>query len=428
MEAQAVAAAERVGRTLRGKWRLDALLGVGGMASVYAATHRNGKRGAVKILHGALGDEARKRFLREGYASNRVGHPGVPSVLDDDIDEDGAIFLVMELLEGSSLEEVRMAAPSGRLPVGEVLDIASATLDVLAAAHDRGVLHRDLKPANLFRTTRGEIKLLDFGIARILEATTPSAGTKDGFPMGSLGFMPPEQAHGEWKDVDARSDLWAVGATMFTLLSGRFVTEGETIPKMLLTAMTRPAPLLSSVLTGVPAGVAAIVDRALRFDRQERWANARAMKDAVDGARRSLGGAASGEPPFEPTPLAVVAPPRRRASGRNRWPLGIALAAAATLSAVVVVLTSGEDTAPPPGAAAPPTETAAAVAPATATAALEVPTTASASSSASAAPTASEVDEAAADAGAARPRGGSGAKPPPRASALPRDPFDGGRF
>ena len=187
MEAQAVAAAERVGRTLRGKWRLDALLGVGGMASVYAATHRNGKRGAVKVLHAALGEEARKRFLREGYASNRVAHPGVPSVLDDDVDEEGAVFLVMELLEGSSLEEIRMAATTGRLPVGEVLDIASAALDVLAAAHGKGVLHRDLKPANLFRTTRGEIKMLDFGIARILsdsgvssrspDAATPGAGT-----------------------------------------------------------------------------------------------------------------------------------------------------------------------------------------------------------------------------------------------------------
>ncbi|HQP37900.1 MAG TPA: hypothetical protein PLI95_22110 [Polyangiaceae bacterium] len=101
----------RVGATLRDKWRLDSLLGVGGMAAVYAATHRNGARGAIKILHAELAVDAgvRQRFLREGYAANTVAHRGVVKVLDDDVLEDGSVFLVMELLEGESLESRRDA-------------------------------------------------------------------------------------------------------------------------------------------------------------------------------------------------------------------------------------------------------------------------------------------------------------------------------
>ncbi len=110
----------RVGIVLREKWRLDSLLGVGGMAAVYAATHRNGKRGAVKMLHLELsGDaDARKRFLREGYAANAVDHPGAVSVLDDDVAEDGSVFLVMELLEGSSVDARAASRPGRKLDAG----------------------------------------------------------------------------------------------------------------------------------------------------------------------------------------------------------------------------------------------------------------------------------------------------------------------
>src|SRR5215470_12305286 len=115
----------RVGAVLRGKWRLERLLGVGGMASVYAATHRNGKRGAVKMLHLELSlhEAARARFLREGYVANAVGHPGAVSVLDDDVAEDGSVFLVMELLDGETLEAIAEARHERRLEVGEVLAI-----------------------------------------------------------------------------------------------------------------------------------------------------------------------------------------------------------------------------------------------------------------------------------------------------------------
>src|SRR5262249_54182358 len=137
----------RIGKVLRDKWRLERLLGVGGMACVYAATHRNGKRGAVKILHAelALDAETRTRFLREGYVANKVDHPGAVSVLDDDTTDDGAVFLVMELLEGQAVDARAASRPGSRLETAEVIAIAEQLLDVLAAAHDKGIVHRDLK-------------------------------------------------------------------------------------------------------------------------------------------------------------------------------------------------------------------------------------------------------------------------------------------
>ncbi|HEY1694504.1 MAG TPA: serine/threonine-protein kinase [Polyangiaceae bacterium] len=275
----------RLGRTLRDKWRLDSLLGVGGMAAVYAATHRNGSRAAVKVLHPELTahPEARARFLREGYAANAVGHEGAVRVLDDDVAEDGSLFLVTELLDGETLED-RRSRMGGRLTEDEVLNAADQVLDVLAAAHEKGVVHRDLKPENVFVTAAGKVKVLDFGIARLRELQPGAQATKSGMTMGTPAFMPPEQALGLWNDVDATSDLWAVGATMFALLSGAPVHDGRTGNEVLLAAMTRPAPPLASVVPGISPFVAQLVDEALAFDKRDRWQDAQSMQAAVQSA------------------------------------------------------------------------------------------------------------------------------------------------
>src|ERR1044072_6311813 len=172
------AARARVGAVLREKWRLEGLLGVGGMASVYAATHRNGMRGADKIRHpaAAMDANARGRFLREGYVANRVDHPGAVRVLDDDTAEDGSPYLVMELLEGASLDSIAERRPGGVLSLGEVVKIADELLDILATAHEKGMVHRDLKQETLFLTGGGALKVLDFGIARRGEPSSSSAG------------------------------------------------------------------------------------------------------------------------------------------------------------------------------------------------------------------------------------------------------------
>lgn len=284
-------AQHRVGTTLRGKWQLDRLLGLGGMAAVYAATHRNGTRGAIKLLHSELSanSHVRSRFLREGYAANRVDHPGVVRVLDDDVAENGSIFVVMELLDGESLEERRVRL-GGKLEIDEVLAATDQLLDVLAAAHDKGVIHRDIKPENVFLTRDGVVKVLDFGIARLRELSTASSATRAGVTLGTPAFMSPEHARGLWDEVDARSDLWSVGALMFSLVTGRTVHEGRTTNEVLLAAMSQPAPPVSSACQ-LPEQAEVVINRALAFDREKRWSDAHSMQEAVRRAYHSLHGA-----------------------------------------------------------------------------------------------------------------------------------------
>jgi serine/threonine protein kinase len=293
-------AARRVGEVFAGKWKIERVLGAGGMATVYAATHTNNQRVvALKVLHPELtaSGEMKKRFLREGFIANRIGHPGAVAILDDGVDDDGNVFLVMELLTGASVADRiraergnradRVGAPPPRaFDQAEALRIADGVLDVLIAAHAQGILHRDLKPDNVFVTDEGEVKVLDFGIARLREPQSgPSsegeAKTRTGVVLGTPQYMPPEQARGRSSLVDERSDLWSVGAIVFAMLTGRHVHEAETPNEALLKAMTATATPIGTVLSGVNPRVAAIVDRALAFEQNERYPDARAMQTEV---------------------------------------------------------------------------------------------------------------------------------------------------
>jgi serine/threonine-protein kinase len=284
---------QRVGSTLCRKWHIDRLIGVGGMAAVYAATHRNGNQVAIKILHHerSLNPAIRKRFLNEGYAANKVRHRGAVAVLDDEITEDGTPFLVMELLAGETLQ-ARLEAHAGNMPPAEMLALMDQVLGLLEAAHDHGVVHRDLKPENILVTNEGKIKVLDFGIAGVREEATPKTATSAETSMGTPAFMPPEQARGRWDDVDAKSDQWAIGATMFTMLTGRHVHQADTVNEHMLAAMTEPAPKLATVLASVPQCVAELVDRALSFDKSARFESTAAMHEAVRQAYLTVVGEA----------------------------------------------------------------------------------------------------------------------------------------
>jgi serine/threonine-protein kinase len=281
-------AARRIGEVVADKWRLERVLGHGGMATVYAASHKNNLRpAALKLLHPELAANAdiKKRFLREGYIANRVGHPNAVAVLDDGVAGDGTVFLVMELLVGESVADRR---EKGRLNEAETLRVAEGVLDVLAAAHEQGIVHRDLKPDNVFLMKDGAVKVLDFGIARLLEPPSGEQQTQTGVMMGTPAYMPPEQARGRSSQVDGRSDLWSLGAILFACLTGRHVHEAETSNEALLRAMTTPAPELKSVLPDVDPRVAAIVDRALAFEPEQRWPTAQAMQAAVRDVLLSL--------------------------------------------------------------------------------------------------------------------------------------------
>ena len=275
----------RVGQTLNGKWHVDRLLDVGGMGAVYEATHRNGRRAAIKLLHSRFGrdPEVRKRFLREGYVANKIGHPGAVNILDDDTAEDGSPYLVMELLEGESLAGWLQRA-GGRLPVTEVLAVSGQVLEVLEAAHAAGIVHRDIKPANVFVTKQGHAKLLDFGLARIRDGALSLIPTAQGVVMGTAGYMAPEQARGTPDQVDARTDLFAVGAVMYRAMSSRRIHEKQTAFDMTVAAMKEQAPSLATVLPEAGPLLVAAVDKALAFDKAARWQNARAMFEALRAA------------------------------------------------------------------------------------------------------------------------------------------------
>jgi hypothetical protein len=277
-----------VGRELCGEWRLERLLGSGGVSSVYAAVDRGGKRVAIKVLCRDLAgnQQVRSRFTREVSIANRIAHPGVVAVFDDGEDGD-LVFLVMELLDGETLA-ARARRLGGVLTGQEVGFVADGLLEVLAAAHARGIVHRDVKPDNVFLTRAGQVKLLDFGIARLRELSLGVQQTRVGRALGTPGFMAPEQAAGCWAEVDARTDLWAVGAMMFRLLSGRPVHARAPIAGALDVAATQPAPSLGVRRGDLPRPLVALVDRALAFAPADRWQDAREMQAALRRVRAEL--------------------------------------------------------------------------------------------------------------------------------------------
>lgn len=292
-------AQQRVGSVLGEKWSLEHLIGSGGMGAVYAARHRNGARAAVKILHPDLArmPEVRERFLREGYAANRVEHRGAVQVLDDDIvksgPDEGSAYLVMELLEGESLQERASRAP--KLQERELLELMDAVLEVLGAAHANGVVHRDLKPENIFLAADPEregvrVKVLDFGLARIAEASTV---TTAGIAVGTPSFMSPEQAAGRGDEIDGRTDIFSLGATIFRIVTGRRIHDADNMVQLVLLMASVPAPKLRSIAPDVSEPFADVIDRALAFERADRYPDAAAMRADIRNALGMVRGSSS---------------------------------------------------------------------------------------------------------------------------------------
>ncbi|MGZ3419360.1 MAG: serine/threonine-protein kinase [Polyangiales bacterium] len=281
-------ARQRIGQVLSGKWTLERLLGMGGMAAVYAGRHRNGAKAAVKVLHPELArhKEIRERFLREGYAANRVEHPGAVAVLDDDVvqggPDDGAAYIVMELLEGEPLESRAARKP---LDERELLMVADGILEVLEAAHARGVVHRDLKPDNLFVLKSEDdalkIKVLDFGLARMVLPDEARAVTRHGVTIGTPAYMSPEQAAGRSDEIDGRADIFSLGAVMFRLRTGKRIHDAPHPIELVGKMAKLPAPNIRDVDPSVSPPFAAIVDRALSFRREDRYPDAASMRADV---------------------------------------------------------------------------------------------------------------------------------------------------
>jgi eukaryotic-like serine/threonine-protein kinase len=270
----------RLGQSLAGGWQLQSLLGVGGMAAVYAAIDGRGQRAAIKILHDEYvsNSNIRQRFEREVTLTRNVRHDGCVRVLEDGVTAEGNPYFAMELLQGLPLS--RLWKHHGKtLPLDYALRVADHVLDCLGACHDAGIVHRDLKPANVFVMDGGQIKLIDFGVARA--AGQGGELTQAGSALGTPAYMAPEQAMGN-PALDGRADIFSVGAILHLLLTGKRLHEGRSDQEALVLAATRPAPSLARSAPELPAEVVALVDRALAWDPRNRFQTAYEMRLQID--------------------------------------------------------------------------------------------------------------------------------------------------
>ena len=266
----------QAGQTIAGKYRLNKLLGTGGMASVWSATNLFTEREfAIKFLlpQVAKTPEAARRFLMEAKVSARVNHPNIIEVIDVGQAEDGMLFLVMELLSGQSLEgALRRQNPTMSVYefIGVMLDVARA----LYAAHSAGVIHRDLKPTNvLLHTDREGVavpKLLDFGVSKfLLEESKNIALTQDGTVLGSPLYMSPEQAMGQ-ANIDGRTDIFAFGAILFEGLTGFRCYDALNFNALIVTIATTQPKNIDVAAPHIPPGVRQVVRDCLVTDRNKR--------------------------------------------------------------------------------------------------------------------------------------------------------------
>lgn len=290
-------AERRIGTLVASKYRLERLLGSGGMGAVYGATHEFTKREvAVKLIHDTLpqSDSLRKRFIREAQAPSAIGHPGIVDVLDGGIAEDGSLYVVLEMLHGHTMGEW-----ASGVPLPELIDVMVQLLSALDAAHQAGFVHRDIKPENIFLVDTNDggwqVKLLDFGVAGLRElADGDTKLTKTGTVLGTPLFMSPEQAKGGV--VDHRSDLWAVGAVLYEALAGQPPYIGETYNALIISIVTREHIPLSRLRPDLPRALLEVIELALRKDVGERWQTAADMANALRTVARQCEGFDSAPP------------------------------------------------------------------------------------------------------------------------------------
>jgi len=263
-----------------GHYRLLNRIGSGGMGEVWKGEDTHLLRTvAVKLLRPELaGDEEWKaRFLREARTAARLSHPNIATIYAVD-EADGRMYIAMEYVEGESLKQL---IASHVLGIPDVVRVAKLCADALAEAHTHGIIHRDVKPENIIVTKRG-VKMLDFGIAKLIDAPAEDAGklTSDGTVIGTPEYMSPEQALG--KTVDHRSDIFSLGVVLFEALSGRHPFAGSSVTETLINIVMREAPDLTSLLPGVSQSLVDIVRKATQKNPDARYEIAKQMASALN--------------------------------------------------------------------------------------------------------------------------------------------------
>ncbi|MGF1468312.1 MAG: TonB family protein [Sandaracinaceae bacterium] len=303
------------GQILANKYRVERLLGQGGMGSVFVAENQVlRKRVALKVMNQRFSAEpsAVQRFLREAVAASRVSHPGIVQVFDAG-EHDGRPWIAMELLEGQSLGD---RLDQGAMPVPEMVAMARGVLSALAAVHQEGIIHRDLKPDNIFlvrgRDGTTTAKVLDFGIAKDTSEGALNKLTATGAVVGTAYYLSPEQAKG-LADIDARTDVYAMGVVLYECVSGRMPFEAETITQLIAKMFTEAPRPLREVAPHVPPPLEHVIMSCLASERTDRYPSASALLGALEDASRQVPGTDVGSMPtayaMPVSPPPVGAPP-----------------------------------------------------------------------------------------------------------------------
>ena len=273
------------GALVAGKLRVIRALGAGGMGAVYEVEHEITKhRRALKILHPSVAQSPTyvARFLREASAAARIGNPHIAETFDAGRLDTGEPYLLMELLDGETLDgRVKRA---GALEVGEVAELVGQACEGIAAAHDAGIVHRDLKPENLFVTSRegaAFVKVLDFGISKFEPQRTGALGvTAEGAVMGTPYYMPPEQVRGDGT-IDHRADIYALGIILYECSAGARPYEAETLTQLAILIHEGKARPLRERVPSLPEDFCRIVHRAMATSREDRFATAPDLLQAL---------------------------------------------------------------------------------------------------------------------------------------------------
>jgi TolB-like protein/tetratricopeptide (TPR) repeat protein len=328
-----------------GPYEVVALIGAGGMGEVYRARDtRLGRDVAIKVLPAGFASEPERlrRFEQEARAVAALDHPNILAIHDVG-NHEGAPYLVTELLEGESLRE-RLSG--GAMPVRKAVEFAVQIAQGLAAAHEKGIVHRDLKPGNVFVTAEGHVKILDFGIAKLIaprslrepaQATTLVEATEAGTRLGTVGYMSPEQVRGE--AVDHRSDIFSFGCVLYEMLSGWSPFRRDTAPETMTAILHDEPPGLTGTVRHIPPALEAIVARCLEKSPEDRFQSARDLAHDLIATLPDTGPA---------KPAAITAPKTKRRL------VGLALAGVAVLVAAGVLVLRLKPAGPSARAAGPP--------------------------------------------------------------------------